>query len=79
MTIQNAIPVLGSFSYSSAASGTTAATILVQPYPGPAGAPPYIYNALASYVPLTSAKSATKANWLQAPSFGVAHIGAIQS
>lgn len=68
-------PVLGEFSVSSIASGSTAAQLLIPPYPGPKGGPPYLYNALASYAPsLTSAPLATKANWLTAPLFGVTKI-----
>ena len=71
------IPTLGTFSVSSVASGSTAASLLIPPWPGPSSVP-YIFNAVAGYVPSVVAPSATKANWLQAPNFGVPHITSLQ-
>jgi hypothetical protein len=71
------IPVLGTFSQASLASGTTAATMLIPPFAGPIGGAPYLYNANQTNVPLTIAVVQTKANWLQSPQFGVPHITSI--
>ncbi len=78
MTMQAGIPVINTFSHAIAASGTTAAKLLIPPCPGPGGNPPYMFNALASYAPPTSAVSVSHANWLNAPNFGIPHITKIQ-
>lgn len=78
MPFQVGIPVLGTFGLSSAASGTTAAQLLIPPYPGPAGTPPYLYTALGVNIPAVAAVSSAKANWLAAPNFGVTHITSVQ-
>lgn len=80
MPFQAGIPVLGNFSVSSIASGTTAAALLIPPYPGPGGSgAPYLYNALSSFSPLVgNAPVQTHANWLNAPNFGVPHITSLQ-
>ncbi len=80
MPMQAGVPVLGTFSVSSIASGTTVAAVLVPPFPGPGGGnPPYLYNAQAPYADrISSAPVPTKANWLQAPLFGVPHLTSIQ-
>lgn len=73
------IPILESFSVTSIASGTTAALVLIPPFNG-MGNVPYQYNAnspLAS--PIYNAPLTNKANWLQAPNFGVTHISSIQT
>jgi len=70
------IPVLGTYGHGIVASGTTAATILIPPYPGPPG-PPFLYNAQALNSPLLGAVSATKANWLTSPQFGLTRISSI--
>jgi hypothetical protein len=74
------LPILGAWNTAgSAFTGSTALTALVSPYPGPAGAAPYLYNAAANYVPLLSnAPSATKANWLSAPNFGITRVSTLQ-
>jgi hypothetical protein len=69
MPIQTGIPVINTFGVSSLASGSTAATALVPPCPGPPGSPPYLFNATAL----------TNANWLyKAPLFGVPHVESIR-
>lgn len=63
--------VVNTFAVSSLASGSTAATCLVPPCPGPPGSPPFLYNA--------TALTAGNANWLyKAPLFGVPHITSIR-
>lgn len=65
MTRPASIPVINTFNISSLASSSTAASCLIPPCPGPAGCPPYLFNAT----------SLTKANWLyNAPNFGIPHI-----
>ncbi len=77
--MQTGIPVVNTFAHAITASGTTAAKLLIPPCPGPPGSPPYVFNALASYAPLTSAPSQTHANWLSAaPLFGIPHISTIR-
>ncbi len=71
MPMQTGIPVINTFAVSSIASGTTVASMLIPPCPGPPGSPPYLFNA--------TAYTAGNANWLyKAPNFGVTHITSLQ-
>ncbi len=78
MTMQAGIPVINTFGVSSIGSGTTVAALLIPPCPGPIGNPAYLFNAQAANTPKVPALSATKANWLAAPNFGVTHITSLQ-
>lgn len=65
MPILSGVPVINTFAVSSLASGTTAASLLVPPCPGPPGNPAYAFKAT----------SLSNANWLySAPLFGVTHV-----